>query len=138
MPNDGEIALFDGIYYLYGTSYDCDYEWGNKSAPFCDISGNHQRAQSFVATRSGTLNKVCFTSSKSGYPNAGLIIEIYLADKNYQPTGKTLSSSLVPTDSIGWAPKYVTVYPDISVDANSRYAIVVKSTSSTGCYQVNT
>jgi hypothetical protein len=101
---------------------------------FCDIGDNHQRAQSFVATRSGTLNKVCFTSSKSGYPNAGLIIEIYLANKNNQPTGKALSSTLVPTDSIGWSPKYVTVHPNIAVDANSRYAIVVKSKSTTGCY----
>lgn len=33
--HDGEIAQFNGIYYLYGTSYDCGYEWGNKNAPFC-------------------------------------------------------------------------------------------------------
>lgn len=33
--HDGEIAYFDGIYYLYGTSYDCGFEWGNKAAPFC-------------------------------------------------------------------------------------------------------
>jgi hypothetical protein len=33
--HDGEIALFNGVYYLYGTSYDCGFEWGNKSAPFC-------------------------------------------------------------------------------------------------------
>ena len=33
--HDGEIALFNGIYYLYGTSYDCGYEWGNKSSSFC-------------------------------------------------------------------------------------------------------
>lgn len=33
--HDGEIAVFDGVYYLYGTSYDCGYEWGNKEAPFC-------------------------------------------------------------------------------------------------------
>lgn len=33
--HDGEIALFNGIYYLYGTSYDCGFEWGNKDAPFC-------------------------------------------------------------------------------------------------------
>ncbi len=33
--HDGEIAQFDGVYYLYGTSYDCGYEWGNKEAPFC-------------------------------------------------------------------------------------------------------
>lgn len=33
--HDGEIAQFDGVYYLYGTSYDCGFEWGNKGAPFC-------------------------------------------------------------------------------------------------------
>jgi hypothetical protein len=33
--HDGEIAYFDGVFYLYGTCYDCGYEWGNKSAPFC-------------------------------------------------------------------------------------------------------
>lgn len=33
--HDGEIAQFNGVYYLYGTSYDCGYEWGNKEAPFC-------------------------------------------------------------------------------------------------------
>ncbi|MFD0793112.1 family 43 glycosylhydrolase [Mucilaginibacter litoreus] len=33
--HDGEIAHFDGAYYLYGTSYDCGFEWGNQGAPFC-------------------------------------------------------------------------------------------------------
>lgn len=33
--HDGEIVLFDGTYYLYGTSYGCGFEWGNKGAPFC-------------------------------------------------------------------------------------------------------
>jgi hypothetical protein len=33
--HDGEIADFNGIYYLYGTSYDCGFQWGNKGAPFC-------------------------------------------------------------------------------------------------------
>ncbi|RYY52799.1 MAG: hypothetical protein EOO09_20275, partial [Chitinophagaceae bacterium] len=33
--HDGEIAVFNGVYYLYGTSYDCGYEWGNKEGPFC-------------------------------------------------------------------------------------------------------
>lgn len=33
--HDGEIAQFNGVYYLYGTSYDCGFEWGNKTAPFC-------------------------------------------------------------------------------------------------------
>jgi hypothetical protein len=33
--HDGEIALFGKTYYLYGTSYGCGFEWGNKGAPFC-------------------------------------------------------------------------------------------------------
>jgi hypothetical protein len=33
--HDGEIAYFNGTYYLYGTSYGCGFEWGHKDAPFC-------------------------------------------------------------------------------------------------------
>lgn len=33
--HDGEIAQFNGIYYLYGTSYDRGFQWGNKEVPFC-------------------------------------------------------------------------------------------------------
>ena len=33
--HDGEIAFFEGTYYLYGTSYGCGFQWGKKEAPFC-------------------------------------------------------------------------------------------------------
>ncbi|GAA4777695.1 hypothetical protein GCM10023231_00080 [Olivibacter ginsenosidimutans] len=33
--HDGEIAYFDGVYYLYGTSYGCGFAWNEKEAPFC-------------------------------------------------------------------------------------------------------
>jgi hypothetical protein len=33
--HDGEIAFFEGVYYLYGTSYGCGFQWGKKDAPFC-------------------------------------------------------------------------------------------------------
>jgi hypothetical protein len=33
--HDGEIAFFEGVYYLYGTSYGCGFQWGTKDAPFC-------------------------------------------------------------------------------------------------------
>ena len=33
--HDGEIAEFNGVYYLYGTSYGCGFQWGRKDAPFC-------------------------------------------------------------------------------------------------------
>jgi hypothetical protein len=33
--HDGQIALFNGIYYLYGTSYACGYFLQTATAPFC-------------------------------------------------------------------------------------------------------
>jgi hypothetical protein len=101
---------------------------------YCDISGNIQRSQSFVASRTGTLSAVCLCAFKSGYPNAGLIVGIYRANDSGQPTGSALSSILVLPDLFEWAPKLITVYPGIPVNAGVRYAIVAKSASSKGCY----
>lgn len=33
--HDGTIARFGDTYYLYGTSYDCGFEWQNAASPFC-------------------------------------------------------------------------------------------------------
>ena len=33
--HDGQIAFFDGRYYLYGTSYDCGFRWKTPGAAFC-------------------------------------------------------------------------------------------------------
>lgn len=33
--HDGKIAFFNGLYYLYGTSYNCGYQWGTAGAPCC-------------------------------------------------------------------------------------------------------
>jgi len=101
---------------------------------WADISRNYQRSQSFVATRSGILNEVDFMSFKTGNPNAGLKIEIFKANSSYQPIEKALYSCLVPVDSIGWAPKYIIVHPEIRVDSASRYTIVVKSDATIGAY----
>ncbi len=100
----------------------------------CDIGGKIQRSQSFVATRSGTLSAVNFCTFKTGYPNAGLTVEIYQANADYQPAGSALSSILVLPDSIGWSPKFMTVRPEIAVKAGIRYAMVIKSAASSGCY----
>ncbi len=102
----------------------------------CDISKNIQRSQSFTATRSGVLNKVGFTTFKSGYPDAGLIIEIYQANNAGQPTGAALSSISIPVDSIGWSPGNISIKPNIRVVKDTRYAIVLKSASSVGCYGI--
>lgn len=33
--HDGEISVFNGTYYLYGTSYDCGYRWQVAGTQFC-------------------------------------------------------------------------------------------------------
>jgi hypothetical protein len=33
--HDGEISVFGGTYYLYGTAYDCGYNWQGAGTPFC-------------------------------------------------------------------------------------------------------
>ena len=33
--HDGQIRLFDGVYHLYGTSYDCGFNWRLRRSPFC-------------------------------------------------------------------------------------------------------
>ena len=100
----------------------------------CDIRDTIQRSQSFVANRSGILTKVSFTTFKSGYPTAGLNISIYLANEFHQPSGDPLSSTVFPSDSLGWAPKGILVYPNIHVIAGKHYAIVLKSASTAGCF----
>jgi hypothetical protein len=94
----------------------------------CDISGPNQRSQSFVATRSGTLTKVTYTTFKSGYPDAGLQIAVCAAD------GQILSDTLISADSISWAPKNIVIHPGISVVAGTGYKIVLRSASTKGCY----
>ncbi|RYU90908.1 hypothetical protein EWM62_09735 [Mucilaginibacter terrigena] len=100
----------------------------------CDIGGQVQRSQSFTATRSGTLSKVSITTFKNNYPNAGLVIELYRANATHQPIGKALSSKTIAVGSLGWSAKNLVVKPGIKVIKGKRYAIVLKSTTTMGCY----
>ena len=101
---------------------------------YCDIGANVQRSQSFVATRTGALSAVSFSTFKNGDPDAGLTVEIYQANDAFQPVGIALSSILILPDAIGWSAKYTTVHPNIFVKSGARYAIVVKSPSTRARY----
>ncbi|MDR1517268.1 MAG: family 43 glycosylhydrolase [Dysgonamonadaceae bacterium] len=117
------------------TPIDLDCSSGNDGfSTFSDITDACSRGQTFVATCTGTLTAVSFATHRSGYPEAGLTIEIYKTGSNYLPIGNALSSIVVPTDAIGWAPKFVTVQPNIQVKAGTSYAIVVKTTKGGGSY----
>lgn len=97
---------------------------------FCDISGSGQRTQLFEAKRSGTLRKVTFTTFKTGHPDAGL--QVLITDAS----GKILSTSQMPADSISWSPKNIIIHPGIKVKAGKRYQILLKSATTKGCYGI--
>ena len=100
----------------------------------CDIAKNMQRAQSFTAKRSGILSKVTFTSFKNGDTDEGLVISIFESDASSKPKGSVLFKTEISADSIGWAPKNLAVSPGLKVVSGKKYAIVVKSGTSKGCY----
>src|SRR5204862_317180 len=101
---------------------------------WCDVGRTIARIQTFVPSRSGTLTSASYTTYQSGNPNTGLTVQIFRASEAFQPTGAALFDTVVPVSSIGWAPRDLTVYPDIAVTAGVRYGIVVKSSTTTGCY----
>ena len=103
---------------------------------FCDLRTGIARFQTFVPSRSGTLSAVSFTTFQSGDPNAGLELDVYQANSSSQPTGTVLSSTVVPASAVGWSPRAVTITPNISVTAGTRYGFLAKSVTNSGCYGI--
>jgi hypothetical protein len=129
------LALSNGAAGAQQPSPDTDQSDGVTGyQSWCDVGRNIARIQTFVAGRTGTLTSASYTTFQSGSPNAGLEVDVYQANASFQPTGSALFSTVVPAYSIGWAPRDVTVYPNIAVTAGTRYGIVVKSANTTGCY----
>ena len=101
---------------------------------FYDIGDQVQRSQSFVANRTGTLIEASVTTFKTGYPNAGLTVELYKSGINGEPLGPMLSSITVPATEIGWSPRQLKVSPKIPVTKGKSYCLVLKSTATQGKY----
>lgn len=99
-----------------------------------DIAGNIARSQSFVAGRTGILTSISYTTFQIGDPNADLELAIYKADTQHRPAGPALFQTSIPAASVGWSARNVTVQPNIPVSWSERYAIVVKSGTSSGAY----
>lgn len=116
---------------------DLDQTTGTKGfTQFCDIGRNIQRSQSFVASKSGLLSQLSIATFKSGFPDQALVVTIYAADDAYQPVGQQLSTTLVSQNSLKWSANHLTIKPSIPVVIGKRYAIVLSSTTSKGCYGI--
>jgi hypothetical protein len=103
---------------------------------FCDIGRNIQRAQSFVASRTGVLSRLSVATFKSGFPDRALVLDIQEADDNDKPVGPKLSTTLVNQDSLKWSANYLTLKLAVPVVAGKRYTFVLSSLTTQGCYGI--
>ncbi|MDB5102609.1 MAG: hypothetical protein JWP91_298 [Fibrobacteres bacterium] len=101
---------------------------------FCDLKQGIQRVQTFVPSRSGTLTEASFTTFKEGGPDSILSMRIRLANEAHQPIGPVLGVGRQEGQGIDWAPKAITWRFSMPVSAGVRYALVMQSGSTTGCY----
>ena len=100
----------------------------------CDIQGDLWRSQSFVAGKDGVLSSVFITIFKTGYPNAGMTVELYTADASGFPKGKALKSISVPVEKVSWSPNQIKISPEVMIYKGRQYVMVLKSGSTAGCY----
>ncbi len=101
---------------------------------WCDISANWSRGQGFTAGRSGKLTTISIDTFQKGRPNAPLYIRVYAVGSNGIPVNPLLYQGAVPPSFISWSPTTYVASPNINVTAGQRYAIVLETASTTGCY----
>jgi hypothetical protein len=80
------------------------------------------------------LTGVSFTTFQDGFPASELILEVYGTDGEGKPSGAALSSHSLAAASLGWSPRRAWAAPGIKVEAGKRYALVMRSATSQGCY----
>jgi hypothetical protein len=102
---------------------------------YCDVAGKIARAQTFTAATAGNLKPVSYTTFQSGHPNAPLTLEVTRTDAQGNPGAVVASRTVAPAD-VSWSPSRVTVPmpTHVRASAGERFAIVVKSTTTNGCY----
>jgi hypothetical protein len=126
-----EATLAVGTLGAYKVSADLDQTSGfDGFRHHCDINGSTQRQQSFKPSRGGKLTVATVTTFRSGTPTAPLIIDILDAG------GAVLNSTSVPVTSIPWAPKVISVNPNLTVVAGQTYFLRLRSATPAGaaCY----
>lgn len=99
---------------------------------WCDIDSGWSRLQSFTPSRSGVLSGASLTAFQRGAA-ANLVIDVVTVDAQLQPTA-VLHTTTVPRNTIGWSARRVEIRPNIAVTAGVRYALLARSSTTSGCY----
>jgi Glycosyl hydrolases family 43 len=100
----------------------------------CDIAGTFERAQTFVAGRTGTLSRLAVETFQAGHPNGPVQMAVTSVTAAGNP-GTVLWSGTVPASQLSWSPQELTARPGIRVTQGQQYAVVLSAPGVTqGCY----
>ena len=92
-------------------------------------------AQTFAASRGGTLSTVEVVAFQYGEPDAPLILDVVRWNED-NTAGDVLGSTTVEASMVGWSARVVTVSPAMTVAAGDKLAIIVRSDATQGSYGV--
>ena len=102
-----------------------------------DVFGAIRRAQSFTVPEDGQLRSVRITSFQTGYPDAGLKLELrrVAADGTI---AETVTSTTVAREDVSWAARWVELDLDqpMTVTSGDRFALVMSSDTTKGQYGI--
>jgi hypothetical protein len=99
----------------------------------CDVAGRYRRAQTFTTGRSGRLEQVAYTTFQSGHPDGPLVLEVARLDADGRPA-EVVGRREVAAAEVSWSPSRVTVHVGLDVTVGERFALVVGSNATRGCY----
>lgn len=103
---------------------------------FCDVAGGLERAQTFVAGRSGALSRLAVETFQAGHPNGPLQLAVTSVTADGSP-GTVLWSGTEPASGTSWSPRELTATPGIPVAMGQRYAVLLSAPGVTnGCYGI--
>ena len=102
----------------------------------CDIYGSRVRSQSFTPSVSavGLPARVSVAVHQEGRPNGPLTVELRTAASDGTPTSTVVGSTTYQPSSIAWGPRFVTVQSTSALASGQKYAVVLKSSATSGCY----
>lgn len=113
--------------------------WGTETTgdagfrAYCDVSRTYRRAQTFTVHETGTLSQVSFTTAQSGHPEAGLDLRLVRVGADGS-LGQQVGSASVASAAIGWSPSWARLTSAVPVRPGDRFALVVSTASTGGCY----
>jgi hypothetical protein len=100
------------------------------------VTGGFERAQTFVAGRTGTLSRLAIETFQAGHPNGPLHLAVTSVTAAGSP-GAVLWSGAVPASQTSWSPRELAARPGIPVARGQRYAAVLSAPGVTnGCYGI--